>query len=202
MAIEPSPTLEATRFTEPWRTSPTAKTPGTLVSSRLGSRSSVQLWGDLPSRIRDGPVRMKPCSSRATTPSDRNRKDAGHVGFEQTGVAFERPTLGRLAVANQGRASQDEAVFVARHDAFQPVGAGLRASEYKQRAGVHAFARVGPPAFDGDGFQVVLTVHLRHLRLIFDLYIRGAGDLVDQVLRHGRGQRLAAHQHHHPPRIA
>src|ERR1017187_1634474 len=110
-----------------------------------------------------------------------NRKDAGHVGFGQAGVAFERPTLGRLAVANQGRASQDEAVFVARHDAFQPVGAGLRASEYKQRAGVHAFARVGPPAFDGDGFQVVLTVHLRHLRLIFDLYIRGAGDLVDQV---------------------
>ncbi len=33
-AVEPSPTAEATRFIERWRTSPTANTPGTLVSSR------------------------------------------------------------------------------------------------------------------------------------------------------------------------
>ena len=32
MTTEPSPTAEATRFTEPRRTSPTAKMPGTLVS--------------------------------------------------------------------------------------------------------------------------------------------------------------------------
>ena len=34
-AIEPSPAAEATRLTEPARTSPTANTPGTLVSKRL-----------------------------------------------------------------------------------------------------------------------------------------------------------------------
>ena len=33
MAMEPSPTAEATRFTAPWRTSPAANTPGMLVSS-------------------------------------------------------------------------------------------------------------------------------------------------------------------------
>jgi hypothetical protein len=33
IAIEPSPTAEATRFTLPARTSPTANTPGKLVSS-------------------------------------------------------------------------------------------------------------------------------------------------------------------------
>ena len=33
-AIAPSPTAEATRLTDDARTSPTAKTPGTLVSSR------------------------------------------------------------------------------------------------------------------------------------------------------------------------
>ena len=49
---------------------------------------------------------------------------------------------------------------------------------------------------------MILTVHLRHLGLELHLYIRRAGDLVDQILRHGGGQRLAAHQHHHPPRIA
>src|SRR6266404_1906766 len=31
-ATDPSPTPEATRLIEPWRTSPTAKMPGTLVS--------------------------------------------------------------------------------------------------------------------------------------------------------------------------
>ena len=42
IAIEPSPTAEATRFIEPWRTSPAAKTPGMLVSSENGLRSSGQ----------------------------------------------------------------------------------------------------------------------------------------------------------------
>jgi hypothetical protein len=34
IAMLPSPTPEATRLTEPWRTSPAAKMPGTLVSSK------------------------------------------------------------------------------------------------------------------------------------------------------------------------
>jgi hypothetical protein len=38
--MEPSPTAEATRFTAPWRTSPAAKTPGMLVSSGKGKRST------------------------------------------------------------------------------------------------------------------------------------------------------------------
>src|SRR5207248_5476990 len=54
-AIEPSPTAVAQRFVEPDRTSPAAKMPGTLVSSRLGAPAA-------------SPVRMKPSSSRATAP--------------------------------------------------------------------------------------------------------------------------------------
>jgi hypothetical protein len=41
-AMLPLPTAEATRLTEPWRTSPAAKTPGRLVSSSIGGRSSGQ----------------------------------------------------------------------------------------------------------------------------------------------------------------
>src|SRR6185437_9624767 len=37
-ALEPSPTADATRFIDPARTSPTAKTPGTDVSNGSGSR--------------------------------------------------------------------------------------------------------------------------------------------------------------------
>ena len=40
--IEPSPTAEATRLTLPERTSPTANTPGRLVSRRYGARGSGQ----------------------------------------------------------------------------------------------------------------------------------------------------------------
>ena len=59
-AIEPSPTADATRFTLPQRTSPTANTPGRLVSSRYGARRSGQLNADRSSRERSEPVLIKP----------------------------------------------------------------------------------------------------------------------------------------------
>jgi hypothetical protein len=42
IATEPSPTADATRLTEPCRTSPTAKTPGKLVSNPSGVRRTVE----------------------------------------------------------------------------------------------------------------------------------------------------------------
>ena len=58
-AIEPSPTAEATRLIEPLRTSPTAKTPGRLVSSEQrrapGSVGAVPAVG-----ATSRPVRTKP----------------------------------------------------------------------------------------------------------------------------------------------
>ena len=68
MAIEPSPTPDATRFTDPRRTSPTANTPGTLVSSNPGSRFKGQPAGSLPLRFNSEPERINPFSSRSTTP--------------------------------------------------------------------------------------------------------------------------------------
>ena len=49
--MAPSPTLEAMRFTDRLRTSPAAKIPGTLVSSRNGSRARGQP-GTRPSAAR------------------------------------------------------------------------------------------------------------------------------------------------------
>ena len=46
MATEPSPTDEATRFSDPCRTSPTANTPGILVSKESGAR--VVILNDQP----------------------------------------------------------------------------------------------------------------------------------------------------------
>ena len=55
-ASAPWPTAAATRLTEPARTSPAAKIPGTLVSVSRGSRSSGQGAGGAP-RARGGPGR-------------------------------------------------------------------------------------------------------------------------------------------------
>ena len=63
MVAAPSPTAEATRLTDPWRTSPAAKTPGRLVSSGSAGRPGGQR--PVPAG-RSGPVRMNPCRSRAT----------------------------------------------------------------------------------------------------------------------------------------
>jgi hypothetical protein len=59
--MPPSPTVAATRFTDPERTSPTAKIPGALVSRANDSRSAFHC----PAFIASVPVKTKPCSSRA-----------------------------------------------------------------------------------------------------------------------------------------
>ena len=67
-AIAPSPTADATRFTDWERTSPATKTPGLLDSSGYGSRSGPQPAGRRPSVSRSVPVFTNPAVSRATAP--------------------------------------------------------------------------------------------------------------------------------------
>src|SRR5882672_2309687 len=66
MAIDPSPTADATRLMLPHRTSPAANTPGSEVSSRYGERSSGHWAARRSSGVRSGPVLMKPFSSSVT----------------------------------------------------------------------------------------------------------------------------------------
>src|SRR5262249_43120009 len=68
MQTEPSPTAAATRLTLLARTSPTANTPGRLVSNRSGGRVSDQPWARRSSGDRSGPALTKPLSSSATQP--------------------------------------------------------------------------------------------------------------------------------------
>jgi len=62
------PTADATRLTLPHRTSPTANTPGSEVSSRYGERSAGHRAAARSSFVRSDPVLMKPFSSSATRP--------------------------------------------------------------------------------------------------------------------------------------
>ena len=67
-AIEPSPTADATRLMFPPRTSPTANTPGRLVSRRWGARDRGHFAVTRSSAVRSGPVLMNPFASSATQP--------------------------------------------------------------------------------------------------------------------------------------
>src|SRR5215475_8100910 len=73
--MEPSPTAEATRLIEPDRTSPAAKTPGRLVSSRKGWRRTFQC-GESKRR---GPVRTKSLASFSISGGSHSVEIRGHV---------------------------------------------------------------------------------------------------------------------------
>src|SRR3978361_810421 len=60
----PSPHDEAQLFTEPNSTTPTTKFPGTVFSSRYGSRSYFQRFPALV--FKSGPANTNPLGSRAT----------------------------------------------------------------------------------------------------------------------------------------
>ncbi len=64
--MEPSPTAEAQRLIEPCRTSPATKMPGTLDSSRNGSRCNCHCRGNCEHRFRSLPLNTNPRSSFST----------------------------------------------------------------------------------------------------------------------------------------
>ena len=108
-AIDPSPTAEATRLTEPDRTSPAANTPGRLVSSRNGSRPLAQC-GD---RARAGPVRTKPFSSLSISAGSQSVRGTAPMKLNSAGV-WMRPRLPRLLVDDLDRAEVAVAVHPPR----------------------------------------------------------------------------------------
>src|SRR5258708_21247076 len=63
IALAPSPVAAATRFIEPERTSPTANTPGTLVSNGSGVRPTSAQAGPRSALFSWTSVRMKPLSA-------------------------------------------------------------------------------------------------------------------------------------------
>jgi hypothetical protein len=84
--MAPSPTAEATRLTEPDRTSLTAKTPWRLVSSKNGCRRLVQ-GGD---RASAAPVRMNPPESRSISGGSQSVRGTAPMKLNTAGVSTVR----------------------------------------------------------------------------------------------------------------
>src|SRR6185503_4661663 len=109
-AIEPSPTALATRLIDRARTSPATKMPGTVVSSRYGSRLSGQ-----PASCASGPARMNPRASRATTPSSQSVCGAAPMNTKQasTSMSVSAPSASRTRIRRSRPFSPSAALAVA-----------------------------------------------------------------------------------------
>src|SRR5690242_19863557 len=124
-----------------------------------------------------------------------NNKNSGHVGFEKAGIAGERPGGGLLAIVNQVGARKDEAAVVALDDITEPFGAGKRTDEDEKATGGQRFGFAGRRALDRDAGEARVTVHRRDAGLRPDFNLGCFLDLLDQIVRHGAGQGIAADEH-------
>src|ERR1700730_11482221 len=86
VALAPSPVAAATRFIEPEWTSPTANTPGMLVSNGSGRRPGVAQAGPRSSPVSWTSVRMKPSSPG----SDPGQPARGGLGADEAEQARAR----------------------------------------------------------------------------------------------------------------
>lgn len=88
MAAAPSPTAGATRFTDPCRTSPAAKTPGVLVSCGRGARSRGH-W------TISEPVTRNPRESRSTVSASQSECGSAPMSTKSpsAGSVHTRPVL-------------------------------------------------------------------------------------------------------------
>ena len=116
--IDPSPTAAATRFVEPLRTSPAAKSPTRLVSSGSGSRSSGQQSGaavreharsrhDVAGRVGQDVLARAPVRVRAAADAEEDAVDRAPLG-RAAGVG-ERDRAELVAVLVQLRELRLEA---------------------------------------------------------------------------------------------
>ena len=133
--MEPSPTAEATRLIDPLRTSPTAKTPGTVVSSGSLPAADSSVVG--ASR----PVRMKPERSSARTPCSHRVCGVGADEHEQ-GAGVQVAAGAVVAVGD--RQALQLAVAVQRGDlgAGKDLDVGVAGELVGQVAG-HGRCQVG-----------------------------------------------------------
>src|SRR5277367_2284871 len=124
-----------------------------------------------------------------------DHKDARDVGFQQAGVAIERPRSGALAVAHQVRPGEDEAALVALDNVAEPLRAWLCADENEEARRRKLLARAARLALHGDSREVRISLDFDDAGLCPEFDIGSLFDLFDEVVRHGARERCAPHEH-------
>src|ERR1700678_2040293 len=125
-------------------------------------------------------------------PHIAHRKQSGKICFEQIRIPAERPSLRPLAILYQIRAGQDESMLVSLNDVSEPVGSRRSSDKNKHRTRRHAFGLVTVRTKKGDFLKMRFAVRFRDTGVCPYLNIGTFLDLVNEVLRHGAGERLAS----------
>jgi hypothetical protein len=115
-------------------------------------------------------------------------EDAGQAGLQRARRAGQSPP----GAHGQVGSGEDEPVLVAADLGRQPVGARHGADEDHQRRGGNDLSAAGSRVSQGQGLQLPGAGGGGDLGGGSDADVGRRGDLVDQVLRHPRGQGLAA----------
>src|SRR5690242_10339280 len=124
-----------------------------------------------------------------------NNKNSGDAGFKQGGIARKRPCFRPFAIADEIWAGENEAAVVALNDGAEPCSAGLSADKNEKTAGRQFLGFAGRRALDGDAGEARITMHRGDAGLGPDFDLGRFLDLLDQIVRHGAGQGIAANEH-------
>src|SRR6516225_1582123 len=124
-------------------------------------------------------------------------KNTGNACFEQTRITAEGPRGGFLAIANEVGAGENEAAAIALNDVAEPFGARQRAHEDEEARCGQLFGIARGRAENGDAGEATFPVDADDAGLRPDFDVGCFLDLLDQVVRHGAGKRIAAHEHNH-----
>src|SRR6266478_9859747 len=122
------------------------------------------------------------------------RKKTGNIRLEQIRISVEGPPLEMLRLSNQVGASQDEPAFVALNYIREPLSSGQRSNKDEHRARRHALQFVGIGTKDRNFFQMYFAMRFGHAAVCPNLDVGHLLNLVDQILRHGTGERTSSHQ--------
>src|SRR5581483_1183071 len=126
-----------------------------------------------------------------------DRENTRRTGFQQTGVAVERPAARALAPGKKIWSGENKTVLVPSNGVAEPTRARLRANEdEKRRCGDAVY---GSRCFAGNRncFEMGFSMYFDHTCTCLHFDVVGLRNLVNQIPRHRSCQRTAAHQHHY-----
>src|SRR5580704_16969326 len=122
-----------------------------------------------------------------------HRENSRHASFQETRVAIQGPRRGPLSVTQQVRAGEHKTAIVSFNQVAEPFGTRLRTDKNEQAAGRNFLRLRRGASTYGDGFETSVTMDLDHIGLQPYIDVGRLFNLLDQIVRHGAGQRLAAH---------
>ena len=103
------------------------------------------------------------------------------------------PAGGPLPVGQKVGAGEHEPSRVTTHHAVEPAGERRRADEDEQPRRLDLGYRTAAEVAERERLEVVAARAARHLGARADGDVGNASDLLDEVVRHRAGQRIAAH---------